>query len=114
MKCVEFSNVPPKFEIAKTQGGFCIVRLYCNVEHIEREEQDVYIAECHEMKTRYADNLENRIDRNVDAWLAEAKKQEAKEEDAQAKNNYGARLDNVEGLTDDIVLLMAEIIGGEE
>lgn len=114
MKYVEFSNVPPKFEIAETYDGFCMVRLYCNVQHIERDEQEAYIAECHELKTRKAANLERRIERNLDAWLAEAKKQEGKEATAQEKNNYGARLDNVEGLTDDIVLLMAEIIGGEE
>ena len=114
MKYVEFSNVPPKFEIAETFDGFCIVRLYCNVQKAEREEQDTYIAECYEMRTKKASNLEQRIERNLDAWVEEAKKQELRESAVREKNDHGARLDNVEGLTDDIVLLMAEIIGGEE
>lgn len=38
----------------------------------------------------------------------------AKEEETQPSPTTGQRLDNLENITDDIILMMADLIGGEE
>ncbi len=115
MKCVEFDKMPPEFEICDKTDGLCVIRFYCDVEEFEKEGQELgFRATCFEMETKKAANLYNRIERNKEAWLNQAKQQEKAEETKEQKKNYGARLDSVEVITDDIVLLMAEIIGGEE
>ena len=114
MKCVEFDKMPPEFEICNTLDGQCYIRFYCDVTEVEGDEHTIYRANCFEMLTRQSDNLASRVGKNLGVWLEKAKKQEADQKAKEQKENYGARLDNVEGVTDDIVLLMAEIIGGEE
>ena len=76
MKLVEFSTLPPKFEIANFNGN-CIVRFYCDVQTVIRDGQEGattgYIAECYEMETKPSATLENRIEKNFELWLEKAK-----------------------------------------
>lgn len=82
MKWVEFSNMPPTFELCNTADGMCIVRFYCDVQSQERSGNDdngdltVYKAICYEMTTRRSANQSSRIESNYDAWLAKAKEQD--------------------------------------
>lgn len=72
MKLVEFTNSPPAFEIANV-AGHQVIRFYCNIVTVDREDQDCYIAECYEMPTIPSANLHSRIEKNYDLWLQKAK-----------------------------------------
>lgn len=72
MKHVEFSNYPPAFEIAQLNGSV-VIRFYCDVNEITKEDLSTYSATCYEMTTRQSANLKQRIEQNYDMWLAKAK-----------------------------------------
>lgn len=88
MKLVEFSNLPPKYEIAKFNGN-CIVRFYCDVQTVIRDGQDGattgYLAECYEMETKPSVTLESRIEKNYDMWLEKAKEVDGSLKDLKAE-----------------------------
>lgn len=75
MKCVEFSNMPPRYEICNTPDGMCIARFYCDAVKVEKEdsEGECYKAICYEMATKQTPNLASRIETNYDSWLKKAK-----------------------------------------
>lgn len=72
MKLVEFSNYPPAFELAQFNEGI-VIRFYCDVSEVAKEDNVSYRATCYEMITRPSANLYDRIEKNYDAWIAKAK-----------------------------------------
>lgn len=72
MKHVEFNNYPPAFELAQLNESV-VIRFYCDVSEITKEDIVSYRATCYEMITRPSANLHNRIEKNYDAWIAKAK-----------------------------------------
>ncbi len=72
MKHVEFSNYPPAFEIAQLNENV-VIRFYCDISKVTKDDHVSYFATCYEMTTRPSANLYNRIEKNYDAWIAKAK-----------------------------------------
>lgn len=72
MKHVEFSNYPPAFELAQHNESV-VIRFYCDVIEVLKEDNVSYRATCYEMTTRPSANLHKRIEQNYDAWSAKAK-----------------------------------------
>lgn len=72
MKQVEFTTQPPKYEVC-AYAGLAVIRFYCDVQEFEREEGQMgYTCTCYEMLVKYNDKLNERIEKNYDAWLATA------------------------------------------
>lgn len=82
MKWVEFSNTPPKFEVCNTLDGKCIIRFYCDVQKVSRNDGEsgllstTYKAICYEMATNKSANLNSRIKNRYVDWLQKAKEQD--------------------------------------
>ena len=72
MKHVEFSNHPPAFELSQLDN-LIVIRFYCDISEITKEDHESYLATCYEMTTRPSANLKQRIEQNYDMWLAKAK-----------------------------------------
>ena len=76
MKQVEFTALPPKYEVCKHDGK-AIIRFYCDGKQIDREDdQVVYTCTCYEMETTYTENLAGRIENNYQAWLSMAMRED--------------------------------------
>ncbi len=76
MKHVEFTTMPPKFEVC-AMGDMSLVRFYCDAHEVEREDgSTTYSCVCYEMATHPCESLEDRIERKYDAWLEAAIRQD--------------------------------------
>lgn len=113
---VEFAAQPPVFEIAPTINGLAIVRFYEDVQTVESEEGTQFSALCYETVVQNTINLYARIDRNLVAWIAKAKADTEKRAEevlrAQRVNAVPERVTELEMTQDEMILLMADMIGG--
>ena len=77
MKRVEFTNLPPKFEILEQRNGNVLLQFYDEVKEVAKEDGlTSYETICYEMQTRNAANLHSRIENNYSAWLEKAKEKD--------------------------------------
>lgn len=75
----ELSEKPPVFSVMK-EGRTASITFYTDVQEVKREESTVWTADAWEMECAWMDNLESRITKNPDLWLAKAKSVTAAEE----------------------------------
>lgn len=77
MKRVEFTNLPPKFEILEQRNGNVLLLFYDEAKEVVKEDGlTSYETICYEMQTRNAANLHSRIEKNYSAWLEKAKEKD--------------------------------------
>ena len=126
------SNIKPLVQheieaLPKVVGRTCTVIFYENIEGpIEKEEGDqVYTYDRYTLETQYRENLEESIEKNREAWLQKAIKEEQEGEEKNEKEilqeqvaslqdeNAALKASNEElsGIVDDLIVAS---LGGEE
>lgn len=126
------SNIKPLVQheieaLPKVAGRTCTVIFYENIEGpIEKEEGDqVYTYDRYTLETQYRENLEESINKNREAWLQKAIKEEQEGEEktemeilqeqvaSLQDENAALKASNEElsGIVDDLIVAS---LGGEE
>lgn len=126
------SNIKPLVQheieaLPKVVGRTCTVIFYENIEGpIEKEEGDqVYTYDRYTLETQYRENLEESIEKNREAWLQKAIKEEQEGEEktemeilqeqvaSLQDENAALKASNEElsGIVDDLIVAS---LGGEE